>query len=61
MRLYAASFPITAAVTDVPIPDGYPEDPIAQLVANDFVTMASERERILAQWAERYDGKSEPR
>lgn len=61
MRLYANSFPITAAVTDVPIPEGYPEDPIAQLVKNDFVTMAMERERILAQWAERYDGKSEPR
>ncbi|MCS6827345.1 MAG: putative 2-aminoethylphosphonate ABC transporter substrate-binding protein [Caldilinea sp.] len=61
MRLYANSFPITAAVTDVPIPEGYPENPIAQLIKNDFVTMAMERERILAQWAERYDGKSEPR
>ncbi len=61
MRLYAKNFPVTAVATDVPIPEGYPEDPIAQLIKNDFVTVAMERERILTQWAERYDGKSEPR
>lgn len=61
MRMYAANYPITAATTDVAIPEGYPADPIAQLVENDFVTMAGERERILAEWSTRYDGKSEPR
>ena len=60
MRKYAENYPITAAVTEVPIPAGYPEDPIAQLVENDFVTMAGERERILAEWTARYDAKSEP-
>ena len=61
MRKYAESFPITAAQTDVPIPDGYPADVLAQLVENDFATMAGERERILAEWSQRYDTKSEPR
>jgi iron(III) transport system substrate-binding protein len=60
MRKYAENYPITAAVTAVPIPAGYPEDPIAQLVENDFVTMAGERDRILAEWTARYDAKSEP-
>lgn len=60
MRMYAANYPITAAVTDVAIPEGYPADPIAQLVENDFVTMAGERDRILAEWSARYDAKSEP-
>lgn len=60
MRMYAANYPITAAATDVAIPDGYPADPIAQLVSNDFVKMAGERERILTEWSSRYDAKSEP-
>jgi len=60
MRMYAANYPITAAVTDVAIPAGYPADPIAQLVKNDFVTMAGERNRILTEWSARYDAKSEP-
>ena len=61
MQLYAGSYPITSVATEIPIPDGYPADPLAQLVENDFVRMAGEREQILAQWTERYDGKSEPR
>jgi iron(III) transport system substrate-binding protein len=61
MRMYAANYPITAAATDVAIPEGYPADPIKQLVANDFVTMAGERDRILAEWTTRYDAKSEPK
>jgi iron(III) transport system substrate-binding protein len=60
MELYATSFPITAAVTDVPIPEGYPADPVAQLIENDFVKAAADREAILKEWMRRYDAKSEP-
>ncbi len=60
MKEYAKNYPITAAQTDVAIPEGYPADPIAQLVENDFVKMAGEREAILAEWTKRYDSKSEP-
>jgi iron(III) transport system substrate-binding protein len=60
MELYAASFPITAAATDVPIPDGYPADPVAQLIENDFVKAAADRDAILKEWMRRYDAKSEP-
>ncbi len=59
---YAKNFPVTAAPTDVAIPPGYPADPVAQLSPdNDLTWAALNRERILAEWTERYDGKSEPR
>lgn len=60
MRMYAANYPITAAKTDIAVPDGYPQDVMAQLATNDFVKMAGEREGILAEWTARYDAKSEP-
>ena len=31
------------------------------MVKNDFGWMANERERILAEWTKRYDGKSAPK
>ncbi|MCS6907446.1 MAG: putative 2-aminoethylphosphonate ABC transporter substrate-binding protein [Anaerolineales bacterium] len=61
MEKYAASYPITAAETSVPIPEGYPADPVAQLIKNDFNWAAANRERILNEWLKRYDAKSEPK
>ncbi len=60
MALYAASYPVTAAETSVAIPDGYPADPVAQLIENDFNWAAANRDRILTEWIARYDAKSEP-
>lgn len=60
MRKYAENYPVTAAETDVPIPVGYPEDIMGQLIKNDFVAAAAQRDAILAKWTARYDGKSEP-
>jgi iron(III) transport system substrate-binding protein len=60
MRKYAENFPITAAKTDVPVPAGYPEDVLAQLIDNDLIAAAAQRDAILAEWTERYDAKSEP-
>lgn len=61
MQEYAKNYPITAAKTDAPIPASYPADPVAQLIENDFVAMAGQRDAILAEWTARYDSKSEPR
>ena len=61
MKEYAKNYPVTAAKTDVAIPAGYPADPIAQLIENDCVTMAGQRDTILAEWTTRYDSKSEPK
>lgn len=61
MELYAASYAITSVPTEVPIPDGLPEDPMAQLFAgNDFYWAAANRDAILTEWLARYDEKSEP-
>lgn len=60
MEAYAAFFPVTSVKTDVPVPAGYPDDPAAQLIANnDLVWGAKNRERILAEWTKRYDAKTE--
>jgi iron(III) transport system substrate-binding protein len=59
MREYARGFAITGAPTDVPIPAGFPADPVAQLVENDFAWAALNRDAILAEWTLRYDSKSE--
>ena len=59
MREYAVSFAITGAPTDVPVPTGFPTDPIAQLTENDFNWAAMNRERILNEWLARYDAKTE--
>lgn len=58
---YAKSYPVTAAVTNVPLPAGYPSDPVKQLIKNDFVQAAANRDKILAEWTKRYDSKSEPK
>ena len=58
---YAKSYAITAVKTDVPVPAGFPADPIAQLAENDFNWAAENRDRILEEWTNRYDGKSEPK
>jgi iron(III) transport system substrate-binding protein len=60
MRMYARVYPITAAEVDMEVPEGYPQDPEAQLIENDFQWAAEHRERILELWTERFEGKSEP-
>ncbi len=59
MKEYAQVYPVTAYATDVPIPEGFPKDPEAQLIDNDFEWAAKNRTRILAEWSRRYDGKSD--
>lgn len=58
---YAENFPLTAVPTDVPIPEGFPEEPFAQLMKNDLGWMAKNRDNILAEWTKRFDNKSEPK
>lgn len=59
MNAYAQVYPVTAYATGVPIPEGFPKDPEAQLIKNDFDWAAKNRQRILAEWTKRYDGKSD--
>lgn len=57
METYAADWALTSARTDIPIPDGYPTDPSAQLLDSDFPWTAANRARILLEWDRRYDNK----
>ncbi|KAB2936096.1 MAG: putative 2-aminoethylphosphonate ABC transporter substrate-binding protein [Candidatus Contendobacter sp.] len=43
-----------------PVPH-YPEGISSKMIKNDFEWAAKHREAILAEWAKRYDGKSEPK
>ncbi|WP_022666382.1 putative 2-aminoethylphosphonate ABC transporter substrate-binding protein [Desulfospira joergensenii] len=59
MKEYAKVYPVTAYATGAPIPDGFPKNPEAQLIENDFQWAAKNRMRILKEWSSRYDGKSD--
>ncbi|WP_445680669.1 putative 2-aminoethylphosphonate ABC transporter substrate-binding protein [Radicibacter daui] len=43
-----------------PVPN-YPENISKSMINNDFEWAATNRDRILAEWQRRYDGKSEPK
>lgn len=58
---YAENFGITAVKTSVPVPQGFPANPEAQLIDNDLNWAAENRDRILEEWTKRYDSKSEPK
>lgn len=61
MQEYAKSYPILAA-KDVPglkLPEGYPADPLKQLINLEMSWAAKNRAKILAEWEKRYAAKSE--
>ncbi|MBA2962485.1 MULTISPECIES: putative 2-aminoethylphosphonate ABC transporter substrate-binding protein [Ramlibacter] len=59
MLLYGKNFAITAQPgVAAPLPN-VPKDYEARLVKMDFGWAAENRERILAEWTKRYDGKTE--
>lgn len=61
-KKYAENYAVTAIKTDVPIPEGYPADPVAQMIPkNDFNWAAKNRDRILTEWTKRFDSKSAPK
>ncbi len=61
MILYGKNFAITAQPgVAAPLPN-IPADYEARLVKMDFATTAANRERVLAEWTRRYNGKSEKR
>jgi iron(III) transport system substrate-binding protein len=43
------------------VPPFYPPNAEKQMFKNDFAWMAKNRDRILQEWAKRYDSKSAPR
>ncbi len=61
MILYGKNFAITAQPgVAAPLPN-IPADYESRLVKMDFAATAASRERVLAEWTKRYNGKSEKR
>ncbi len=60
-ELYAKSYAIVALPGIAQQLDHVSGDVQAMLIENDFQWAAQNRERILAEWSKRYDGKSEPK
>ena len=60
-ELYNKHYAIVAHPSSKNIPPNYPANAEQAMVKNDLAWMANERERILAEWTKRYDGKSAPK
>lgn len=60
-ELYAKTYPIVAYPGVANTPPNYPANLEKVMVKNDVEWMAKNRDRILAEWTRRYDGKSAPK
>ena len=61
MELFAKNFAVVAIPGIAKPLDFIPADYEKRLVKNDFAWEAKNRDKILAEWLKRYDGKSEPK
>lgn len=61
MKEYNKNYAIISLKSEGTIPEGYEKDPMSQLIPNDLQQMAAQRDAVLKQWQEKYDGKSEPK
>jgi iron(III) transport system substrate-binding protein len=61
MELFAKNFAVLAMPGMAKPLDFVPADYEKRLVKNDFAWSAKNRDKILAEWTKRYDGKSEPK
>lgn len=60
-ELYAKSYAVVARTDVKAAPVNYPVNAEPAMIKNNMEWMAKNRERILAEWAKRYDGKSAPK
>jgi len=61
MELYSKNFAVLAMPGIAKPLEFVPADYEKRLVKNDFAWSAKNRDKILAEWLKRYDGKSEPK
>lgn len=59
MKDYAKNCPITSVKTDTPVPNGYLENPIEQLIDNDLDWASENRGRLLKLWEASFGSKTE--
>jgi iron(III) transport system substrate-binding protein len=60
-QLYANYYAIVAHPEVKPVVPNYPLNAEARMAKINFVRMALDRDRILAEWSKRYDSKTAPR
>ena len=60
-ELYADTYPVVAMAGVAKMPANYPADGEKAMIKNDVEWMSKNRDRILAEWTKRYDGKSAPK
>ncbi|MCC9000067.1 MAG: ABC transporter substrate-binding protein, partial [Candidatus Contendobacter sp.] len=60
-ELYSEGYAVVAMPGVAKPAPNYPEGIAAKMIKNDFEWAAKHREAILAEWAKRYDSKSEPK
>ena len=60
-ELYAKTYAVVALPGVKAAPVNYPVNAEPGMIKNDMEWMAKNRERILAEWTKRYDGKSAPK
>lgn len=61
MELYAKYYALLALPGVEPTVKGYPADFEARMVSGNVAQVAADRDRLLKEWATRFDGKSAPR
>ncbi len=61
MEVYGRYYALLALPGVEPTVRGYPAEFSQRLVDADFRAIAQERDRLLREWASRFDGKSAPR
>lgn len=59
MKMYAKSYAIVSRDVNIAPPKGFPQNPITQLIANDFSWAAINKERILKTWETNFGAKTE--
>lgn len=60
-ELYSKTYAVVAMPGVVNYPPNYPATAEKQMIKNDFVWMAENRDRILAEWTKRYESKAAPK
>jgi iron(III) transport system substrate-binding protein len=60
-ELYSKTYAVVAMPGVVNYPPNYPADAEKKMIKNNFVWMAENRDRILAEWTKRYESKAAPK
>ena len=60
-ELYSKTYAVVAMPGIVNYPPNYPADAEKKMIKNNFVWMAENRDKILAEWTKRYESKAAPK